>query len=389
MNLLPVAIAAATGNKNAAAVASAEVLEIELAKGRLRIVGAECGVGASGVGDVAMISLPAGMHIWIAAGVTDLRRGFDGLSSAIQTVLEKDPFSGHVFVFRGRRGDLLKVLWWDGDGLCLLAKRLERGRFARLLEHGAVFADAHYTQFPTVTAIGHSIFLSGATPSVSGIIGNEWFDRASNRSVTSVSDNATLLLGGTPGVTGSSPNRLLVSTVTDELKMADPHSKVISVSVKDRSSVLPGGHMADAAYWFDNDASHFVTSTYYMKELPAWVQKINQDGPTARYLGANWNAVNAKPGDKPFCTMTAGTAVRFCGPIEQTPFSNEILEDFAEKAIQNEQLGMRGSTDVLALSFSANDYVGHAVGPDSPEVRDISVRTDQLLGKLMDFIDLT
>lgn len=261
------------------------------------------------------------------------------------------------------------------------------GGIARLLERGAVFADAHYTQFPTVTAIGHSTFLSGATPSVSGIIGNEWFDRATNRSVTSVSDETTRLLGGMPDAIGSSPHRLLVSTVTDELKMAARNSRVIGISVKDRSSILPAGHMADAAYWFDSDSNHFVTSTYYMKDLPAWVSKINRDQPILKYLGAKWIAVDAKPGDKPFCTMTAGTEVRFCGSLEQTPFSNELLEDFAEKAIANEQLGTHESPDVLALSFSANDYAGHALGPDAPEIRDISIRTDQLVGKLLDFID--
>ncbi|HLY99378.1 MAG TPA: alkaline phosphatase family protein [Candidatus Angelobacter sp.] len=261
------------------------------------------------------------------------------------------------------------------------------GGIARLLEHGAVFADAHYIQFPTVTAVGHSTFLTGATPSVSGIIGNEWYDRATSRSVTSVSDDTTRLLGGVPGASGSSPNRLLVSTVTDELKMARPDSKVISISVKDRSSILPGGHTANAAYWFDSDSNHFVTSTFYMKDLPAWVKLVNQERPIAKYLGATWSALDTKPGDKAFCTMTAGTEIPFCTALEQTPFSNEILENFAEKAIENEQLGAHEETDVLALSFSANDYVGHALGPDSPQIRDISIRTDQALGKLLDFID--
>src|SRR5215510_13648472 len=258
---------------------------------------------------------------------------------------------------------------------------------ARLLDHGVVFADARYIAFPTVTAIGHSTFMTGATPSVSGIIGNEWFDRTTNRAVTSVSDETTLLLGGAPKAKGSSPNRLLVSTVSDELKMAGKSRKVIGISIKDRSSILPSGHMADAAYWFDNDSNHFVTSTYYMKELPQWVAKINQDGPIRPYLGVKWMALDAKPGDKPFCTMTAGTDVRYCGGIEATPFGNELLEDFAEKAVANEGLGTHEGTDVLALSLSANDYVGHAVGPDAPEVRDISIRTDLLIGKLLDFID--
>ncbi|HEY6349838.1 MAG TPA: alkaline phosphatase family protein [Candidatus Angelobacter sp.] len=258
---------------------------------------------------------------------------------------------------------------------------------ARLLEHGAVFADAHYIHLPTVTAVGHSTFMSGATPSVSGIVGNEWFDRSTNHTVTSVSDETTLLLGGVPKTKGSSPNRLLVSTVSDELKMAGRSRKVIGISIKDRGSILPSGHMADAAYWFDNDSNHFVSSSYYMKELPGWVNQVNQDGPIRKYLGVAWSAIDAKAGDKPFCSMAAGGEIRFCGSIEATPFGNELLEDFAEKAIEHEGLGTHDGTDVLALSLSSNDYVGHAVGPDAPEVRDISIRTDILLGKLLDFID--
>ena len=258
---------------------------------------------------------------------------------------------------------------------------------ARLLENGAVFSDARYIHYPTVTAVGHSTFMSGATPSVSGIVGNEWFDREKNRGVTSVSDDSTMLLGGVPNAKGSSPYRLLVSTVGDELKMAGKGRKVIGISIKDRSAILPSGHIADAAYWFDSDSSHFVSSTYYMKALPQWVVKMNEAGPIRKYLGATWMAVDAKPGDKPFCSMTAGTQVRFCNSFDATPFSNEMLEDFAEKAIENESLGTHEGTDVLALSFSANDYVGHALGPDAPEVRDISIRTDQLIGKLLDFVD--
>src|SRR5579859_7756821 len=261
------------------------------------------------------------------------------------------------------------------------------GGIDRLLSGGAVFADARYIHYPTVTAVGHSTFMSGATPSVSGIVSNEWFDRESDAPVTSVSDKSTLLLGGVPGTKGSSPHRLLVSTLGDELKMSGQQSKVIGISIKDRSSILPAGHMADAAYWFDNDSQHFVTSDYYMKQPPAWVAKVNADQPTHKYLGVDWSALDAKPGDKPFCTMRAGTEVRFCGSIENTPFGNELLEGFAEKAIEQEQLGSHEGTDVLAVSFSANDYVGHQLGPDAPEVRDISIRTDQTLKKLMDFID--
>jgi len=259
---------------------------------------------------------------------------------------------------------------------------------ARLLDHGAVFTDAHYLHATTVTAVGHSTVLSGATPSISGIIANEWYDRESGQTVTSVSDPGTKIVGGIPGRLGSSPHRLLVDTVGDELKMRHPDSKVIGVSIKDRSAILPAGHMADAAYWYDQDSNHWVTSSYYEKALPSWAKKLNDENPYSRYLGAKWLPYDAKDDSAtPFCTMVAGTEIRFCGPIEATPWGNEMIEEFAERAIDGEKLGARGPTDLLSVSFSSNDYVGHAVGPDDPSVRDISIRTDRLIGKLFAFLE--
>ncbi|MGI8745901.1 MAG: alkaline phosphatase family protein [Bryobacteraceae bacterium] len=259
--------------------------------------------------------------------------------------------------------------------------------FVRLFEHGAVFTDAHHVHFPTVTAVGHSTFLSGATPSISGIVANDWYDRESGKRVTSVSDESVKLLGGGPNKTGSSPHRLLVSTIGDELKMQGRQSKVIGVSIKDRSAILPGGHMADGAYWYDDGAHAWVSSTYYMPDLPKWVKDANQSHAYQRYAKAEWLPVDAQPGAKPFCTMTRSATARYCGSIEATPWGNELIESFAEQAIAAEQLGRHTDTDVLAVSFSSNDYVGHAMGPDSPEVRDISIRTDRILGKLLDYVD--
>ena len=260
--------------------------------------------------------------------------------------------------------------------------------FTRLLEHGAVFSDAHYPQATTVTAVGHSTFLSGATPSISGIVANEWYERETKQSVTSVFDPESRLLSPIPGRPGSSPRRLLVSTVGDELKMQTGGSKVIGVSIKDRSAILPAGHMADAAYWYDNDTNSWVTSSYYRDGLPEWAVKVNAEERYKQYLGATWRPFDAKDESaKPFCTMVAGQDTRFCGAIEATPWGNEMIEDFAERAIAGEDLGRHATTDILAVSFSSNDYVGHAVGPDDPAVRDISVRTDRLLGKLFDFIE--
>jgi predicted AlkP superfamily pyrophosphatase or phosphodiesterase len=254
----------------------------------------------------------------------------------------------------------------------------------RLLERGAVFTDAHYLHAATVTAAGHATFLSGAPPSMSGIIANEWYERETGGMVTSVSDPKTFLVGGVGMRTSASPRRLLVSTIGDELKMSGVESKVISVSIKDRGAVLPGGHMADGAYWYDPDFQAWVTSSYYREKLPEWVQQINAERPAQRYLGTNWLPVDGPAGEAPFCSMVAGGDVRYCGSLEASPFGNEMIEEFAERALDAEKLGQHSGTDILAVSFSSNDYVGHAVGPDDPSIRDISIRTDRLLGRLLE-----
>ncbi len=161
------------------------------------------------------------------------------------------------------------------------------GGLKRLLEQGAVFTNANYQASPTVTAVGHSTFLSGATPKVSGIVNNTWWDRTEAKTVTSVSDDKTKLLGG-GDVPGSSPERLLVTTVGDELKSSGKGGKVIGISLKDRSAILPSGHMADGAYWFDGLTGNFVSSTYYFPELPAWVREFNATRPVDKYAGREW-----------------------------------------------------------------------------------------------------
>jgi Type I phosphodiesterase / nucleotide pyrophosphatase len=247
--------------------------------------------------------------------------------------------------------------------------------FERLLTRGAVFTNAHFIHLPTVTAVGHSTFLTGATPAMSGIVGNEWYDRAAAGMVTSVSDRTVQLLGA--GGTGSSPARLLVSTLGDELKIAHPDSKVIGISLKDRSAILSSGHMADAAYWMDVSTGNFVSSTFYFAQLPGWVKDFNASRPEESYRGARWlNHVIPEKG-----------AVSWA--VAASPFGNDLLERFTERAIQAERLGQRGATDLLTVSFSSNDIVGHALGPDSPEVKAISIETDQALGKLFAFLDST
>lgn len=249
-----------------------------------------------------------------------------------------------------------------------------KGGLERLLSQGAVFTNARYQHFPTVTAVGHSTILTGALPSISGIIENSWFDRDSGKQVTSVSDDTVRTLGGSREV-GASPRRLLVSTIGDELKIASGgKARVIGISLKDRAAILLAGHSADAAYWFDDRNGHFVTSTFYLQDLPDWVKRFNV-GAADPYKGAEWLGRKLPPDARAFAAL------------EASPFANELIESFAERAIEAEKLGKGPSTDLITISFSGNDYVGHLYGPDSPEVRDISIRTDALLDRLFSRLD--
>jgi predicted AlkP superfamily pyrophosphatase or phosphodiesterase len=246
------------------------------------------------------------------------------------------------------------------------------GGFHRLLTDGAVFTNANYQHVPAVTAVGHSTILSGAIPSISGIVANEWFDAQEKGHVTSVSDPATRLVGGKDAV-GSSPHRLLVSTIGDEIKIvAGPKSRVIGVSLKDRSAILPAGHMADGAFWFDVSTGNFVTSTWYMKELPAWAREFNALHTADQLKGTTWLG-HKLPDD----------VTKLYSELEKTPSGNDLVESFAERALAAEQLGKHEGTDLFTVSYSSNDYVGHEYGPESPEARDTAIATDRLLGKLL------
>ncbi len=245
------------------------------------------------------------------------------------------------------------------------------GGLKRMLEQGADFTNSHYRHYQTVTAAGHSTFLTGSTPAMTGIVGNEWWDRETGAAVTSVSDTSTTLLGG-KGI-GSSPRRLLQSTLGDELKASGKGGKVIGISIKDRGSILPSGHTADAAYWFDNVSGNFVSSTYYFNALPAWVAETNSHHPADKYKGLQW--MNHK-------MPTEGRTLY--SEMEATPYGNELIQQFALRALGAEKLGTTANrTDLLTVSYSANDYVGHRYGPDSQEVHDMAVRVDKLIGDLL------
>jgi predicted AlkP superfamily pyrophosphatase or phosphodiesterase len=245
------------------------------------------------------------------------------------------------------------------------------GGFKRFFEHGAVFTNAHFEHVPTVTAVGHATFLSGATPALSGIIGNEWWDRPSKKRVTSVSDENFKLLGASGE--GSSPHRMLQSTLGDEMKMSGRGGKVVGVSIKDRAAILPSGHMADGAYWVEGKTGNFVSSTFYFDSLPEWVTQFNAARPADKYAGKSWMGK----------TMAATPDAKFYAALDATPWGNELILQFAEKAIVAEKLGAGPKVDLLTVSFSANDYVGHSLGPDSEEVHDMALRVDKLVGELI------
>jgi|SRR6185312_4585766 len=259
-----------------------------------------------------------------------------------------------------------------------------KGGFAKMLDGGAVFTNAHYEQMPTVTAVGHSIFLSGAMPSVSGIAGNNWYDRETGRMVTSVCDYSVKELGGETQKPGercddgdpASPRRLEVSTVGDELRNFDEQSKVVGISFKARSAILPSGHRANGAYWFDNGSCGFVSSTFYFDALPDWVNAFNDRKLAQADTTRKWD-------NFPSWNFVSTNKLHPCDKLAASPWGNELIEAFAEAALTSERLGQRGNTDLLTISFSSNDYVGHSAGPDSPEARDMAIRTDQLIGKLI------
>ena len=265
--------------------------------------------------------------------------------------------------------------------------------FKRLLTEGAVFTDANLEHYPTVTAVGHATMLSGAMPAVSGIIGNDWFDRASGATVTSVSD-ATVKPVGEIEAEPASPRRLLVTTIGDQLKLASPHRKgaidaprVIGLSLKDRSAILPVGRGADAAYWWDTGSGRFVTSTYYRNELPPWAQAFNDRRIADSFATESWTLLTAPA--TVLRKLEGKTPADLYNAVYGSPFGNDLLLQFAEAAITSEQLGQRGAVDLLSVSFSSNDSVGHTHGPDSPHVRDISVRTDRTVGRLLNYVNKT
>ncbi|MFL0162688.1 alkaline phosphatase PafA [Aquirufa salirivi] len=291
------------------------------------------------------------------------------------------------------------------DYLYKYQDRYSDNGFKRLMREGLNCQDNHYNYAPTVTAAGHASVYTGTVPAVHGIVGNDWTDVASSKKVY-CTDDSTVTTVGTTGKTGfMSPKNLWTSTITDQLRMAQNfHSKTIAIALKDRGAILPGGHTANGAYWYDSKEGRWITSTFYMKELPAWVQKFNAEEKALTYVKQGWNTlypietyVQSAEDNLPFegklpseKTPTFPHALEGPNPLEiirSTPYGNSITKDFALKAIEEEKLGQSNSTDFLAVSFSSTDYVGHAFGPQSIELEDTYLRLDRDIAELLTYLD--
>jgi arylsulfatase A-like enzyme len=275
-----------------------------------------------------------------------------------------------------------------GDYLERYHDQFGEGGFRLLLDHGANFTDCNYDYANTRTAPGHATLFTGAYSNGHGIAANEWWDPKKKKIVTSVEDEDTKLVGMAGDKVGASPHNLLADTLGDELKLATQgHARVLTVSLKDRAAVLPGGFAADAAYWIDAKSGAWITSTYYRPNLPTWAEDFNAANRAAKYWDRDWKAAN---GDVLRSTAHRkskdGSDAGFYEVVGSTAFANEYELEFAKEAVVYENLGAGTATDLLVVSLSPNDILGHQVGPDSPEMAAMALALDRELADFFAFL---
>lgn len=287
--------------------------------------------------------------------------------------------------------------------------KLSDGGFKKMINEGYLFKNANYSYIPTYTAPGHASIYAGCTPSVHGIAANNWYDRVFKQMQYCVDDSRFNSIGTSTEDGEKSPKNLLVTTIGDEMRlMNNNHSKVISIALKDRSAILPGGHKANAAYWIDKQGK-WITSSYYLNKLPSWVEEMNQERSGKFYLGNKWEPMfpileyeesfsdnndyeethlwessPVFPHDYSSVTEKEGF-----GFVKYTPMGNTMTLDFAKKAILKEQLGKDKYTDLLAVSFSSVDYIGHFYGPHSVEMQDAIIQLDAELEVFFKYVEKT
>ena len=287
--------------------------------------------------------------------------------------------------------------------------RYSNGGFKRLINDGFSAENTFIPYTPTYTAVGHSSIYTGSVPAITGIVGNDWYDPTLRRSVYCTEDTTVTSVGSNTLAGKMSPRNLFSSTITDELRLATNFKgKVIGISLKDRGSILPAGHTPTGAYWYDGQTGDWITSTYYMQQLPAWVQEYNKLKMADKYYAQNWNTLypiesytQSTADNKQYEGKTKGEegpifphplklyAGKNYDMIRSTPYGNTITLDLAKKAIAAEELGKDNITDFLAVSCSSTDYIGHQYGPNSIEAEDTYLRLDKDLEDFFNYLDKT
>lgn len=274
--------------------------------------------------------------------------------------------------------------------------------FNRFLNEGVNYRNTLYNYVPTYTGPGHASIYTGTTPSNHGIIGNDWYDKKQQKVVNCIADINYKSIGTISNEGNCSPKNLKTYTITDQLKLTNPSSKVLSFSIKDRGAILPGGHLSDGSYWFDYSSGKFITSTFYMSQLPAWLEEFNSLNNSVSY-NKKWELLLEKslyssPDESPyeivltgkneaifpydFPSLNGGNAL-----FTISPFANTLLTDLAITALENENLGKENSTDFLAISYSTPDIAGHAFGPYSREIEDMYYRLDREIARFIDVLE--
>src|SRR5450755_3328255 len=289
-----------------------------------------------------------------------------------------------------------------GDYLERYRDQFGEGGFRVFLDRGAYFADCNYDYANTRTAPGHATLFTGSYSSGHGIVANEWWDPQKKKLVTSVEDDATKLVGvnsakpapaelgrGTPG---ASPHNLMSDTLGDEMKLATGgKARVFAISLKDRAAVLPAGFAGDGAYWIDPKSGDWITSTYYRPDLPEWVRNFNGRTPpekrAQKYWNREWKDSEGKTlGSTAPRSSKDGSPAGFYEVVGSTPFANDYQFEFAKELVVYEKVGAGPATDLLVISLSANDILGHQVGPDSPQMRSMALELDRSLAEFFNFL---
>jgi predicted AlkP superfamily pyrophosphatase or phosphodiesterase len=321
---------------------------------------------------------------------------------------------------RAQRPRLAVLIVFDqmrGDYLTRWQSLFGKGGFDRLFKQGTWFQNCHYPYANTVTAPGHASISTGCSPCTHGIVGNEWYDRALGKPVENIASDRYQPVppparqGSSKAAHGSAPDRLLAPTLGDAFKAATGgKARVFGLSLKDRSAILPAGKRADGCCWFDAQSGIFVTSTYYREKLHPWVADYNKSRAADAWFGHDWTRLRPDldyvhhsgrddvraewagyhQGRTFPHPMTGGLkkpGTDYYQALVNSPFGNDLLLGLVKKAVVAEHLGKQDVPDLLCVSFSSNDIVGHSFGPDSQEVLDITLRSDRLLKDFLDFLD--